>query len=186
MNDHGRSALAIGCSLTLIGFAPAGAVEPTPFPARAGLELAHAAAQSWSVDAVLVYLENDEPVDPHGAAQRWGYLYYSRQLDQARAYSIRDGRILVAETLDMKFEAPPVPATWIDSDAALGAAESEATRQLGDSHDAPRTMLLTRGAFHDENPDRTTWTLVYAAGSGPALFVVVDAASARVLRTWRG
>ena len=47
-------------------------------------------------------------------------------------------------------------------------------------------MLLMRGAFHDQDPDQTTWTLVYTTPEGPALFVVVDATQGTVRRTWRG
>ena len=47
-------------------------------------------------------------------------------------------------------------------------------------------MLLMRGAFRDDDPDATNWTLVYAAVSGPSLFVVVDAVDGKVRRTWRG
>ena len=48
------------------------------------------------------------------------------------------------------------------------------------------TMLLMRGAFHDGDPDRTTWTVVYTSPSAPSLWVVVDAADGSVRRTWRG
>jgi hypothetical protein len=47
-------------------------------------------------------------------------------------------------------------------------------------------MLLTRGIFHDGDPNRTTWTVVYTAPGKPSLFVVVDARTGDVRRTWRG
>jgi hypothetical protein len=47
-------------------------------------------------------------------------------------------------------------------------------------------MLLMRGAFDAENPNRTTWLLVYTTPDAPSLFVVVDAADGKVRRTWRG
>ena len=50
----------------------------------------------------------------------------------------------------------------------------------------PDTMLLMRGAIQEDQPDRTTWMLVYTAPNLPALFVVLDAADGTVLRTWRG
>lgn len=157
------------------------------FRARAGMEVAEAAAKSWASDAFLVYIENDEAVDAQGAATRWGYLFYSPALDKSRAYSIRDGKILVAEYLDKKFEAPPLAANWIDSDAALQAAAHVVDREF--RHAAPgelRTMLLMRGAFQDEDPDQTTWTLIYGSQGVPPLFVVVDAVQGKVRRTWRG
>lgn len=158
-----------------------------PVAARAGLEIATAGAQSWAQDAVLVYLENDENLDARGAAARWGYLFYSPSLQKARAYSVRDGRILVAENLGMKFEAPPVVAGWIDSGTAIEAAEREVGRAFKQQHGGRLTsMLLMRGAFDDDNPDHTTWTLIYTVPNAPSLFVVVDAAEGKVRRTWRG
>jgi hypothetical protein len=166
---------------------PLPAAEPAPFEAGAGLQIAREAALAWSSDALLVYVENDEELDPSGAAARWGYLFYSPALGQARVYSIRDAKILVAENLDMKLEAPPLAPRWIDSGAALEAAEQGAGRAFRQEHDGkPSTMLLMRGAFHDGDPDQTTWTVVYTSPRAPSLFVVVDAAEGKVRRTWRG
>jgi hypothetical protein len=47
-------------------------------------------------------------------------------------------------------------------------------------------MLLMRGALYNEEPDESTWMLVYTSPSAPSLFVVVDAESGKVRRTWRG
>jgi hypothetical protein len=186
---HRRRWTVAAVVLVLVAAAPAtlGAREHAPFAARAGLELAAAAAASWSQDATLVYLENDEPLDAHGAAARWGYLFHSPTLGKARAYSVRDGKILVAEHLEMQFDAPPVAGQWIDSGAALAAAELGAAGAFRRDHGGRlSTMLLMRSAFEDGDPDRTTWTLVYASPEGPSLFVVLDAADGKVRRTWRG
>ncbi len=177
----------IAALLLLLWIGSVSAAPPPPFAARHGLDLATAAAQSWAADAVLVYVENDEPVDGQGASVRWGYLFHSPSLGASRAYSIRNDKILVAENLEMKFEAPPVPSDWIDSGAAIAAAENDAAGKFRTKHGGElRTMLLMRGAFHDDDPDRATWTLVYAAAGVPPLFVVVDARSGEVRRTWRG
>jgi dipeptidyl aminopeptidase/acylaminoacyl peptidase len=161
--------------------------DPTPFAAKAGLDVARAAASAWAGDAALVYLENDEALDAQGAAGRWGYLFYSPTLDQARVYSVSDGTIVVAERLDMKFEAPPIAGEWIDSGAALAAAESGGAAKFRREEGGQlSTMLLVRGAFHAADPDPTTWTLVYSAPHAPSLFVVVDAADGKVRRVWRG
>lgn len=158
-----------------------------PFAARSGLSLAADAAQVWSSDAALVYVENDEHVGDDGAAQRWGYLFFSPALKKCRAYSIRGGRILVAEDLDMKYEAPPVSSGWIDSGAALSAAEQAAGRSFrADHHGSVATMLLSRGAFSAGDPDETTWTVIYSSPDAPSLFVLIDAAQGKVRRTWRG
>jgi len=165
--------------------APAGA--PAPFTARAGLEMASAAARAWAADARLVYLENDEIVAPNGTAERWGYLFFSQTRDKARGYSVRDGKILEAADLGFDFEAPPLPDSWIDSAGALAAADRKAGREYREKH-AGRlsTMLLIRGAFHEEKPNASTWTLIYTSDDAPALFVVVDADRGNVVRTWRG
>lgn len=161
--------------------------DAAPFPARAGVELATAAAQSWSPDAVLVYVENDESLTNAGASARWGYLFYAPSQERTRVWSVRGGRIAVAENLDMRFDAPPVSADWLDSGVALAVAEKgggEAFRK--EFRGRLATMLLMRGAFSEGDPDVTTWTFVYSAPGAPSLFVVVDAAAGKVQRTWRG
>jgi hypothetical protein len=178
--------LAAACALILAAPTARGA-DPVPFAARAGLDVAHAAAAAWAPDAALIYVENDEAVGADGAAARWGYLFYSASLDRARAYSVREGRIVVAENLDMRFEAPPVASGWIDSGAARQEADRVASATFRKSGEARlSTMLLVRGAFQDKDPDATTWTLIYTSTTAPSLFVVVDAAGGKVRRTWRG
>jgi len=87
----------------------------------------------------------------------------------------------------MHFDAPPVTGNWLDSGAALAAAERAAGAEFRRaSHGTLETMLLMRGAFSDSDPDLTTWTFVYSAPGAPSLFVVVDAADGKVQRTWRG
>src|SRR5262249_31907687 len=148
---------------------------------------ASAAARSWSADAALVYVENDEPLDGSGVSPRWGYLFYSPAEDRARVWSVRGERIAAAENLDMRFAAPPVAAGWLDSGAALAAAEKGGGEAFRKSSGARlETMLLMRGAFSDGDPDVTTWTVVYSAPGAPSLFVVVNATDGRVQRTWRG
>jgi hypothetical protein len=161
--------------------------EPVPFEARAGIAVARVAAQSWAPDAVLVWVENDEEMDSTGVSARWGYLYYSPATERARVYSVREGKILLAENLDLKFDAPQLADDWIDSGRALVAAETGAGAEFRNgSQGHLRTMILTRGPMHVTEPDRTTWTVVYAAEHAPSLFVVIDAQSGKVLRTWRG
>jgi hypothetical protein len=43
-----------------------------------------------------------------------------------------------------------------------------------------------RGILHVDTPDAVTWAVVYEADGLPGLWVVVDAASGKVVRTWRG
>jgi len=161
--------------------------EPPAIGARDGLELVSAAARAWSADAALVYVENDEELVPPGRSQRWGYLFFSPSLGRSRAWSVRDRRISQAENLDMKFEAPPLAPHWLDSEAAVAAAEKAGGEKFRTEHHGRLvSMLLMRGAFSEGDPDATTWTLIYGAPGEPSLFVVVDAESGKVQRTWRG
>ena len=187
VRSKGLALVAATYVLGLLVAAPVMARDPDPFAARAGLDVARSAAGSWAPDAVLIYVENDEAVAADGTSARWGYLFHSKMLDQVRAYSIRDGKIVVAETLDMKFEAPPLATDWIDSGAAIEVGDRIAATEFKKTGGASlSTMLLMRGAFQDKDPDQTTWTLIYTSPAAPALFVVVDAAGAKVRRTWRG
>jgi hypothetical protein len=184
---------ALAGALAMLALAPPGALsparaaDPVPVQARAGLDLATAAARIWSPDAALVYLENDEPLDTHGASERWGYLFYSPALEKSRGYSVRAGKIVVAEDLPLKLEAPPVQGDWIDSGTAYRLADEGPARRYCFEHDGRlKTMLLMRGAIQEDDPNQTTWMLVYNAPNLPALFVVLAAADGRVLRTWKG
>ena len=170
-----------------VGFTAAAAHAQAPSaPARAGLALATSAARAWAPDAELVYLENDEPLDASGRSTRWGYLFRSASRGRARAWSVRDGRIVTSENLELRFEAPPLPSGWLDSDQVVAAAEKGAARaSLGGSRGKLVTMLLLRGAESDEKRDATTWTFVYRASSSEFLHVVVDAATGKLQRTWR-
>jgi hypothetical protein len=181
------STVAALAALLAASAVPAWCRDTTPVAARAGLEEARTGATAWAPDAFLVYVENDEALDGNGAAGRWGYLFYSPRLDRARAYSIRDGRIVVAENLDIKLDPPPLAAEWIDSGAALAAADNGEVRTFREKEGGRlSTMLLMRGAFDDQQPDQTTWMLVYTASNAPSLYVVVDAVAGKVRRTWRG
>jgi len=175
--------------ILVVGFAPAtSAGDHTPYSAGNGLELATSAAESWSADARLVYIENDERVDANGLAVRWGYLFYSEREDEARGYTIRDGKILEAVELEFELEdPPPLAQNWVDSDVALAAAENKAGRKYRDEQGGHlSTMLLIRGAFYHKKPNLSTWTLLYISESAPALWVVVSAENGKVLKTWRG
>jgi hypothetical protein len=184
---HISTACALACMLAACAPRPAAAGAHAPFAARAGLASAEAAASVWAEDASLVYVENDEDVDGSGLAVRWGYLFYSPTRKKARAWSVRDGRIVTAENLDMTFDAPPVAVRWIDSAEALREADQHGgreycTRNAGHAS----TVLLSRGPFQSGDPDETTWTIVYTSPGAPSLFVVVDAAEGKVRRTWKG
>jgi hypothetical protein len=187
ITSNAARSVALALLVAAVFVAPASARKPSPFNARSGIDLVSSAAHAWATDAILITIENDEPLDGTGGADRWGYLFYSPGQDRCRAYSVRDGRILVAEYLEKKFEAPEVAANWMDSGAALAVADRAAGAAFCRQNQGfARTMLLMRGAFQDEHPDQTTWTVVYSAPHAASLFVMVDAAEGKVRRTWRG
>lgn len=181
-----RGAVIAALAATAIAGSAQGG-DKVPYSARTGLEIARDAALTWAPDARLVYVENDEPVSSEGTAERWGYLFQSQSRGKARGYSVREGRILEAFDLGFDFAAPPLPDGWVDSAAALAAAEEKVGAKFRLEHGGQlATMLLVRGAFYEREPDASTWALVYTSATQPALFVVVDAAEGKVVRTWRG
>ena len=185
-----RSKLTMVLAVTLVAGLPVAtaAGDHAPYSAGNGLDLARSAAESWAEDATLVYIENDEDVNAAGLAIRWGYLFYSDRQDEARGYTIRDGEILEAATLEFELEdPPPLAREWIDSGVALAAAEDKGGRKYRQEQNGHlSTMLLIRGAFYHKKPDLSTWTLLYISENAPALWVVVSAENGKVLKTWRG
>jgi len=177
----------------LLALAPAilpssvGVAAVPPTSAREGSAIAAEAARAWAPDAYLVYLENDEPLNGTGRAERWGYLFYSPSRDAARGYSVEGERIVVAGDPGFEFDAPPLSEGWIDSGAVLAAAERGAGARFRREHGGEiRAIYLMRAGLQERKPDMTTWTVVYDAPGVASLFVVVDAASGKVTRKWRG
>jgi hypothetical protein len=179
--------VAIACALSVLAPRATLAAPHVPYAAHAGLAPAEAAASVWAEDASLVYVENDEDVDGDGRSVRWAYLYYSPARHKARGWSVRDGKIVLAQDLDMKFEAPPVAVRWIDSAEALRTAEEHGGRDYCKRNAGhASTVMLSRGPFQVGDPDETTWTVVYTSAGAPSLFVLIDAEKGRVRRTWKG
>jgi len=186
MSHRTRTAsLALAAALTASAAARAGDLPPAT--ARGGEDLARAAAESWAADARLVYVENDEELGPAGRSARWGYLFHSPTEKTSRAYSVRGGKIVHAGDLGFVFDAPPLPDRWIDSEPALAAAEAKGGAQFRAEHEGEiRAMFLVRGLFHPRDPDAGTWAVVYDSPSAPGLWVLVDAETGKVVKTWRG
>ncbi len=178
------SAFGFAC---VVAASVAGAGEPAPFSARSGHALATEAALAWSDDASLIWVENDEALSESGDSARWSYLFYSAHRDGARAYSIRNAEVVVAEDLSFSFPAPPVDGEWIDSSKALAIAESSQGAKFREQEAGRlRSMLLVRGLLYQDAPDAVTWAVVYESEAAPGLWIVVDASSGKVVRTWRG
>jgi hypothetical protein len=161
--------------------------EYTPFTAHQGLALAQDAASTWSADAQLVYLENDEAIAADGTADRWGYLFFSLESGDSRGYSLRNGEVLEASDLVFDLAAAPLPRTWMDSADVLAAAHDDGGEEYCEEFQGELSnMFLIRGAFHQQDPDRSTWVLVYTSAEEPTLYVVVDASDGSVVRKMKG
>ena len=161
--------------------------DPAPFSAREGDGLARSAAEAWAADAQLVYVENDETVTDAGRAGRWGYLFWSPMREEGRAYSVRGGKIRTATDLGFDFPAPPLDSDWIDSAKALAAADEHKGDDFREKHGGElRAMLLVRGLLHPDDPDATTWAVIYDSETTSGLWIVVDAQTGKVVKTWRG
>lgn len=163
------------------------AEELSPISAASVQSLAEEAASAWAADARLLYVENDSDVGDDGRAERWGYLFWSEQRQASRAYSLRDGEIVLAEDPQVDLPSLPVTHQWIDS----GRAVSRANDEGGTSYREKRgghieNVVLVRGVFHEEHPERATWTVVYTAADAPALWVVIDAESGDLVKKWEG
>lgn len=182
-----RSLLLIALGAALACVAPAAAGEAPAQSARAQLALAEDAARAWASDARLVYLENDAAPDAQGAAPRWGYLFHSEARGASRVYSLAGGRIEEARDLAFAFAAPPLAPDWLDSDAARAAAEAAGGREFCLKESGRlASLVLLRGALFPERPDLGTWALIYSAPQAPSLTILIDAASGKRVRTWRG
>lgn len=151
------------------------------------VELAREAARAWADDARLIFVENDADIDTDGRAPRWGFLFWSRQRDAARAYSLSADEILLATEPGIDLPALPISTTWIDSEEVLARAEEEGGRKYRQERGGTvENMVLVRGIFHEKHPERTTWTVVYRSRDFPSLWVVLDAATGDLVRRWEG
>ena len=159
------------------------AKEGAAHTARDGLALAASAADSWSDDAKLVWVENDTPLDPEGHASSWGYLYYSTTQHAMRSWSVRDGKIVGALDHVVSAAAPALEDGWQDSSAAATLAWKEGGTEFCAAGGELEHLLLARGIF----ASGTAWVAVFRpAVAGPHLYLVLDAASGHAVKSWRG
>ncbi|MEZ4650282.1 MAG: hypothetical protein R3E97_16160 [Candidatus Eisenbacteria bacterium] len=181
------SALVFGVlALAMNGVDESQAGEQLAISASEGLPVAKSAALAWAGDAELVYVENDEPLDASGDALRWGYLFRSPSQGRSRGYSVQGAKVVQAADLALRFDSPPL-GSWVDSARALASAEEkQGAKFRTESGGELAHMVLIRSAADPKKPERTSWLVVYRAPGLPSLFVLVDAASGNVDRTWRG
>ena len=126
-----RVVAALGAALVAALMAAPAWSRETARTRRAPASTKLASARSaWAPDAFLVYIENDE-ARAMPAAQRIAGATSSFPATRRGAGRTRSAtaRIVVAENPDIKLEPPPAGrAEWIDSGAALAAAEDGGAR----------------------------------------------------------
>lgn len=180
-HERSRNALALMVLVSGITFPVQASPPLVRASARGNLMVAMTAADSWADDARLVWIENDSPLQRDGSAIAWGYLFYSAANGSMRSYSIRDGKIRLAEDHAVTTAAPSVEQAWKDSPEVAPQAWKRAQEYCAEGCEL-ETMLLVSGVFHSG----VTWVAVFSSGQGPRLHVVVDASSGGFLRRWKG
>jgi hypothetical protein len=155
--------------------------------ARQALPVAEAAASAWMRDARLIYLENDSALDARGGAAAWGFLFHSQLADSWRNVAVDRGQVTHEGPLPFPFAGPELPATWIDSNQAIGIAEDLGGREFRQQTGAVlEHAVLGRGIFTDWNGP-PTWTVVYRSPNQSAeLAIVVNAADGSLLSRFEG
>jgi hypothetical protein len=158
--------------------------DPPAIEARSGLDIASAAAQLVGAGRDADLPRERRRARRHRPGTALGPLpVLPATTDKARAYSVRNGKILTAENPDMKFVAPAVESGWIDSGAALVAAENwwpgaSSARARGQArHHAPDARRVRRRELN-----RTTWLLVYTTPDAPSRCSCGRAADGKVAR----
>jgi hypothetical protein len=168
--------------LVLSAALPVRSDEASSRTARDGLPMAQAAADAWADDARLVWIENDAELDSEGRAAAWGYLYFSPEKRALRSYSVRAGKLTVAQDHVVSTEAPGVDLGWKDSAEAAHAAWKHGGRDFASGNGTLESLLLVRGVFAQES----AWVAIFSAERQPRLYLVLDALKGDVLKRWRG
>ncbi len=138
----------VACTL-LTNLSPARAADA--ITASAGLKTATAAANRWKPDAVLTGVGSSE-VKPDGTSTHWTYSFQSRSTRTCYRVVVLAAGNTVPTDLGECTLGRPVPATFVDSPAALGAARSAGFR-------GGETINLTLSHTYDRNltPSRPCW-----------------------------
>ena len=99
-------------------------VEPVLQTARSRFTDVESEAQSWASDAELVAIRTDE-LNTSGQSYGWSYVYFSPSLNEYHEFFIF-ADFIISEVFDDDHEpdVTPLPETWVDSDAAVLAADT--------------------------------------------------------------
>ena len=162
-----------------------GVASETPTTARHNLATANQSASAWALDAELMGVGvAGEDLTLMGEAMTWMFWYYSTSLDTGWMVMINDNNILSQEEPDNWH--PPImtalPADWIDSDSAMGIAESNGGGQFraDNQHNVEVGGGVTRGLLM-EQPSRAVWALNYNTETD-TIEIYIDAATAEFIK----
>ena len=201
---NGRSNVSILALVSLLSAALAGCVDAPSFltesdaeaTARENRDLADNAALAWNPEAVLVGVAAFEasaahakesggilPPDPtvgNGRALLWFYAYQTPGGDESRLFRVdADGRIQVENTsmvpMDQVGKVEPVASWTVDSDAAMGAAQTDPTFLAAVG--AENASVVSAVGSHE---GAAKWALV-AVTEAHAVAALVDATTGELL-----
>jgi hypothetical protein len=160
-----------GTPLLVIGFSAA----------AANTKAADQEAANWAGDASLVGVGTMEAlVSSDGTAAAWSYSYYSASEDSVLNVVVSGGEIggalsqsVVAKENLISIES--LIQDWIDSPAAVAAADEIAADFLASHVGTNSTAILTMG-LQPGHPGRGIWRVTYTgvAGDGTNVIKVVD------------
>lgn len=147
------------------------ALAPLPgSTARDELSAARAAAEEALPGAVLVAIP-PQPVDEGGAAPVWSYLF-GAGAERVRIVALGLVSIPVPEPPGDP-SAPALPEPFVDSDAALAAAEAGGGAAFRAEH-AARTVAVAMGTDGPPAAPGPVWRVTYTAATGATVVARLD------------
>jgi hypothetical protein len=175
--------------LNVIIHAVTGEVDPALAyytAAMANLDVANAAALSWSPNAELVAVQSgDIGVHRSGLSSEWKYTYFSSGVTEAYEVRVQEGVILFEGFPSLGFlrSTQALPENWLDSPGASSTADTESGNFRSQYPRHYVEAQLSREIV-PTNPQRTVWQFQYWDNdSGFNVIVLVDAETGLVVGT---
>ncbi len=166
---------------------------PPPYLAKANLTAAMTAATNDASDAVLVSIASfpSDTVQTNGTCNLWVYSFYSHAKDSMLEVGFYDiaGNIqpYIISSAANGTSYTPLPGTWINSDTAIGIAQTNGGSAFISQWAAIQTVIsatLEYGIYASK-PTATVWFVTYTWYSEPGVvgavyYVVIDATTGQV------
>jgi methionine-rich copper-binding protein CopC len=143
-------------------------LSPSKSLAAANTQAAKDTARALVADAKLVAVIapafgfSSQNLAPDGNALLWLLLFHSASLDTILQVSISNGLILGVDTMDVPLPSNmELPATFVNSDVAVAAAEAAggAALRQGDPLILPEAVLAF--GLYQQDPTRLVWSIRY-------------------------